>query len=283
MSSENLIEGTFLRVSLEDDKYYYCTDSDNYIEIGKDRIFAHYPMEDGDFNVERIKKEGEQLYYYVDRGEETYYVMSWVDKDKGIIQCALNDYEKSYYIIKSKVKTIENKTCEPEKESRVFNDSSGRFEFKIEIAQYQDEKEQKYPFAAWIIITDKNTDKRQEIYYEANFLGNLEVFPYSSFNIEDFNFDGLVDFALLWDIGEYNAPKYVYYIQNKEGQFEEVSSFPLQHSFFVERIDVEKKILTTIVPYGEAQNKVTTYQFLPNGQWEISFEFKDVEEETNHE
>ncbi|WP_353150184.1 hypothetical protein [Chryseobacterium sp.] len=115
----------------------------------------------------------------------------------------------------------------------------------VEAGEYTNEKEQKYPISAWIIITDKKNKKSQEIHFEPNSWTTYSDLPCNSFFVKDFNFDGLEDFTIVWDQGGNAGKLYEYYFQDKNGIFSTIDSFPLQHGMLAEDIDVTNKTIIT--------------------------------------
>ncbi|MDR3025164.1 XAC2610-related protein [Chryseobacterium sp.] len=264
--------GKWLLINKENSKYYYCTDADRFITISKNKIYDHTPMEDSDFNIDHIKNKGNQTYLYIDKQESSYYILSWIDEAKGIISCKLNEYDTNLFIVEKKIKTIENKSCQPKNKSCVFNDVSGRYKFSFEAGEYRNDKEQKYPISAWIIITDKKNKKPQEIHFEPNSWANYSDLPCEKFIIKDFNFDGLEDFAVVWDNGGSSGELYEYYLQDKNGIFLPRDSFPLQHGMLAEDINTVNKTLTTQSIIGCCHYNLNTYKLNSTGNWETSSE-----------
>ena len=160
--NHNLLEGKWLAIKKNNNDYYYCTDSDKFIEINKNKIYDYTPVENSNFDIDHIKNIGNKTYLYLDKNEASYYTLSWIDKGKGIISCKLNDYDSNLFIAETKIKTIENKSCESKGQSCALSDSSNKYQFTLEGREYTNEKDQTYPISAWIIIKNQKTKKEQE-------------------------------------------------------------------------------------------------------------------------
>ena len=94
--------------------------------------------------------------------------------------------------------------------------------------------------------------------------------PCDSFTVEDFNFDGLEDFAFVWDEGGNAGKLYEYYFQDKNGNFSPLDSFPLQHAMLAEDINVANKTITTKSVVGCCHFNVNTYKLNLNKNWETT-------------
>lgn len=157
-----------------------------------------------------------------------------------------------------------------------FNNLSSKYKFAVEACEYTNEKEQKYPISAWIIITDKKSAKSQEIHFEPNSWSTYADLPCSSFFVRDFNFDGLEDFAIVWDEGGNVGKLYEYYFQDKNGSFSPTNSFPLQHGMLAENVDVTKKTITSQSVVGCCHMNINKYKLNSNGNWDTSSEQQEL-------
>ncbi|WP_270421593.1 XAC2610-related protein [Chryseobacterium indologenes] len=152
---------------------------------------------------------------------------------------------------------------------------SDKYKFVLEVGEYKNEKEQTYPISAWVIATNKKSGKSQEIHFEPNSWAAYSSLPCNSFFVKDFNFDGLEDFAIVWDQG--GAEKlYEYYFQDEKGNFTPVESFPLQHGMLAENIDTTNKTITTQSIVGCCHINLNKYKLNTNGTWETSSEQRKV-------
>ena len=266
--TENSYSGKWFLVNKKNDIYYYCIDSDRFLEISKNKILDHTPMEDSNFNIDHFKTKGNSTYFYINKNESSYYNLKWIDKNKGILSYQLNSYEPSLFINEKQLKTIENRMCKPKTKSCDFTDHSNKFKFTLEAAEYSNEKLQKNPISAWIIIINKTNSKSQEIHYEPNSWATYSDLPCNSFTIKDFNFDGLEDFAIVWDEGGNGGKLYEYYFQNENGNFYTLDSFPLQHGLLAEDFDFKNKTITTESPVGCCNINVNTYKLNSDKTWE---------------
>ncbi|ROI03571.1 MULTISPECIES: hypothetical protein [unclassified Chryseobacterium] len=59
----NSYAGKWFPINKEGNKYYYCTDTDRFFEINKNKIYEHTPMEDSNFNIEHTKSKGNQTFF----------------------------------------------------------------------------------------------------------------------------------------------------------------------------------------------------------------------------
>lgn len=266
---ENMYLGKWLAINKEG-SYYYCTDSDKSIEISKNKIYDHTPVEDSNFSIDHVKSIKNQTYLYLDNQESSYYILKWVDKEKGIISIKLNNYDANLFIIDNKIKSIENKSCQPKSKLCEFKDAHNNYKFQLEPGEYTNEKEQKYPISAWILITNNKNKNSQEIYFEPNSWAMYPNLPCSDFIINDFNFDGLVDFAIVWDNGGNSGKLYEYYFQDKDGKFSPDDAFPLQHGMLAEDINTSKKTITTKSIVGCCNYNINQYTLKNDGKWETS-------------
>jgi len=270
-----LYKGKWHLINKENNEYYYCTDGDRFFEINNDKIYDHTPMEDTTFSIDHTKEKGDKTFLYGNKNESSYYIISWVDKNKGIISSQFNTYEPNLFIIEKKITSIENKTCQPDAKSCEFKNLSNKYKFILEAAEYKNEKEQKYPTSAWIIITNKKNGKLQEIHYEPNSWTTYSDLPCNNFFVKDFNFDGLEDFAIVWDQGGVEK-LYEYYLQDKNGNFSTVETFPLQHGILAENIDVANKTITTQSIIGCCHININKYKLNSSTTWDISSEQQEL-------
>jgi hypothetical protein len=167
----------------------------------------------------------------------------------------------------------------------VLNNLLTKFNLKIEGVKFEDEEEKELPIEAKITVTQKiDPSKKQEIIFTpSSWFGRLNI-PcknISYFNkkgnlnengmyddksknhdlvVADYNFDGLEDFAYLWDVGSNVGSLFSYFIQNKDGKFVIDKSFPLQEGSIPDKIDVTNRTLTV----GS-----TIFQLDKNNKWKI--------------
>ncbi|WNI36536.1 XAC2610-related protein [Chryseobacterium sp. SG20098] len=269
--ASDLYNSKWYLINKENNEYYYCTNGDQFFEINKDKIYDHTPMEDTTFSIDHKKEKGDKIFLYGDKKESFYYMIRWVDKNKGIISFQLNTYESNLFIIEKKLTSIKNKTCQPSTKSCEFKNLSNKYKFILEAEEYKNEKEQKYPTSAWIIVTNKKNGKSQEIHYEPNSWTSYQDLPCTNFFVKDFNFDGLEDFAIVWDQGGVEK-LYEYYLQDKNGNFSALASFPLQHGILAENIDLVNKTITTQSIIGCCHININKYKLNSNTTWESSSE-----------
>ncbi|SHM54696.1 XAC2610-related protein [Chryseobacterium polytrichastri] len=276
-SHETPFLGKWQSIRKNDKKYYLCTDDDNFLTVNKNNISNHTPMEDSKFHIHHTKKIGERIYLYFDKEESNHYIFSWVDKVKGIASWKLNNYDANLFINEKQIKAVENKKCESNEMSCKLNDLSTKFNFKIEASDYSDEKNKKYPITAWIIIINKNKDsKPQEIHFEPNSWSTYSNLPCDNFIVKDYNFDGLEDFAFVWDSGSSAGKLYEYYFQDKNEKFNLADSFPLQHGLLAKELSIEEKTIKISNSVGCCSLNISTFKLKSDGIWETFTEQKKI-------
>lgn len=268
--SGNLYLGKWVSINKDNNKYYYCTDNDRFFEINKNKIYDHTPMEDSNFTIDHTETIGNKTYLYFDKQKSNYYILNWIDKNNGIISFQFNNYEPSLFISEKNIKNIDNKTCESNDKTCEFNNISNNYKYVVEAAEFTNEKENKYPTSAWITITNKKNNKIQDIHYEPNSWAIYRDLPCNDFIIKDYNFDGLEDFAFVWDSGGNGGKLYEYYLQDINGNFSLNDTFPLQHSVLPIEIDNKNKIITTSNPVGCCNINIKTYKLNNYGNWETT-------------
>lgn len=271
-TDNNSYIGKWLPIDKNNEKYYYCTDSNKFIEVGKNTIYDHTPMENSNFSINHVRNEGNETYLYLDKQESSYYILNWIDREQGIISCKLNDYDTNLFIIEKKLNTIENKSCQQKSKSCNISDVFNKYKFILEAGEYRNDKEQKYPVSAWITVTNLKNKKSQEIYFEPNSWSVYSDLPCNDLIIKDFNFDGLEDFAFVWDNGGSSGKLYEYYFQDKNGNFSPADSFPLQHGILAEDISKANKTITVQSIVGCCHINLNQYKLNSNGRWETSSE-----------
>lgn len=272
-----LYNGKWLSINEEkNNEYYYCTDTEKFIQIDNNKIYYHTPMEGSHFTIDHIKNEVKQTYLFLDKKESSFYILSWLHKEKGIISCQLNNYEPDLFIAEKEVKTIKNKSCQSKNKSCIFNDPSGKYMFILEAGEFINEKEKQYPVSAWIIIKDRKGKTLQEIHFEPNSWATMIDLPCKKFVIRDFNFDGLIDFALLWDTGGNAGELYEYYFQDKNRIFTPAETFPLQHGMLAENINIPAKTISVQNSIACCHYNLTIYKLKSNESWEVSSEQRQL-------
>ncbi len=106
-------------------------------------------------------------------------------------------------------------------------------------------------------------------YYENNTKIQEGVENYHDFIIDDFNFDNLEDFAILYDYGGNAGPIYSYYFKNCKGKFELVKDFPLNQDSFPKNVDTANRTLTTIRPFDCCKIETNIFHLKKNKSWEL--------------
>ncbi|MDM1346658.1 hypothetical protein HX017_15815 [Myroides marinus] len=268
----------FIEIVKEDGKYYYCTEGVETIEI-EETIIKNYSLGEEDKSIiYNSKVLGNNTYFYLNDNNTSYYILRWENKEMGIVEVRLNDRESQFFINKDKLNNIPHKTCAPPKEFCLYSDENKEFEFKVQVNQYRDNIKQLIPQTLSINITKNSTQEQQEIIYEYEDRYVFGKFSCESFEVNDYNFDGLADFAVMWDGGGNGGSLYEYYFQDKySGQFVKDEDFPLQQRTLVTEIDKKNKTLMTLHPSGALYVSKGLLKHLEDGSWEVSYELIDAD------
>lgn len=115
-------------------------------------------------------------------------------------------------------------------------------------------------------ITKVNTDKKAVDNHFGDFV------------INDFNFDGLEDFAVISNLGGNGGPEYYFYLQNEKGLFEKSVYLSKEVMYFPIKVNPKDKTLMTSVHANAYQHCQTTYKYSPKAEkWkQISQRFVGV-------
>lgn len=286
--------GTWLFVEKrQNNEFRYCTDISKSIIATNSAIHAETPMEDSDFKIDHIKEKDGITYIYLDKKELSSYKFKWIDKENGISEWTLDNYQTDIYVSKLKLNKIKKSKCEQEETIKGFvceiSNLSSKFNFKIVGTDFENKEKNLNPLIAKILIAPKRDPSLiQEVRFEpsswvlfsdvpCNAISyfkkeksiNESIENHHDFIVADYNFDGLEDFAYIWDIGGNGGALFSYFFQNNKGEFSESDSFPLQNGLFPSEINIERKTLTTVSPVGCCKMNKMTYQ-LKNNKWELT-------------
>lgn len=124
----------------------------------------------------------------------------------------------------------------------------------------------------WNGMDESNQVSRINYFNNSNIKEGIEDFH--DFIIADFNFDKLEDFAILYDIGGNSGPLYSYFFQDKNGEFKEEKTFPLNEGPFPKEIDDKNKILLIKTIIGCCKVETTSFQ-LKNNSWTLLMKHED--------
>lgn len=295
IKKEKTYIGTWLYVEKKNNQYIYCSDVSKSITVSNTSIQDHTPMEDSDYKIDHIKEKGEIIYLYLDKSEHSYYTFKWISKEKGIAKWILDNYGGDIYVNKENLKEVKKENCEKDETFKGFvceiNNLSTKFNFKVSGTDFEDKENNLNPLIAKITITRMSKpSKIQEIRFEPNSWTMLSNIPcnaisyfkkeknikesidnHHNFIIADFNFDGLEDFAYIWDVGGNGGALFEYFFQNKDGEFMEDKDFPLQDGLFPSEINPIKKTLTISGPVGCCKINKMTYELKENNEWKLIF------------
>ncbi|AYY83502.1 XAC2610-related protein [Chryseobacterium indologenes] len=140
--------------------------------------------------------------------------------------------------------------------------------FKIEIIKNSKNFQNiTYNPSAWPVIKDSLALTRAN-YFANDTIINDGVEHFHDFIIADFNFDGLEDFAILYDFGGNGGPSYSYFFQNEKGEFLSNKEFPLNEGPFPKIINKADKTLVIKRPKGCCKTNTTVFQLQKNN-WKI--------------
>ena len=253
---------------------------------GEDKFYLAADGENGYFSsIFKLLKDRKEKYISTDKktiffkSSKLYFKKKDLKNAWGVVYSRNNKlfFSNTIDYISSLSENLNNKTinnCEIDKISDKFS---------FQITQYD-----KVPIKEKILINieNKKTLRTQKIVYNFNSILS-EVIPCSSFSyfknkvkinegaeifhsfiIIDLNFDGLEDFAYLWDSGGNGGPSFKYFFQNENEEFFEDNNFPIQKSYFPAEINTKEKTITLISPIGCCKTSKIVYQ-IQNSQWKI--------------
>ncbi|MBV6878682.1 hypothetical protein NG800_002220 [Epilithonimonas ginsengisoli] len=118
-------------------------------------------------------------------------------------------------------------------------------------------------------VAEEPFEVSQISYFQNNTPIKEGVENFHDFIIGDYNFDGLEDFAILYDSGGNGGPSYAYYFQNNNEEFYLDQDFLLNQGSFPKKIDHINHTLTTIVPVGCCKTSTTIFQLDKNNGWNV--------------
>lgn len=270
-NSKEYIGEWFFVDKKDNGEYFYCDDISKSIRVNDDSIVDHTTMEDSNFKIDHIKKKNDIIFLYLNKEESSFYKFQWISKEQGISKWTFGAYDGTYYIIKKNLGTIKKILCDQENEKSEceLKGLSSKFNFTIKGLEFEDEKEKKKPVSVLITITDKqNLSQIQEIRFEPYSWVLFDDIPCEAFTVKDFNFDGLDDFAFIWDNGGDSGPVFSYFFQNNKGEFIEDLNFPLNHSFLPKELNKKDKTLTISGAFGCCKIFKTVFQ-LKTDKWVV--------------
>jgi hypothetical protein len=254
---------------------------------GEDEFYLAADGENGySSSIFKLLKERKEKYINTDKKiiffkeSGLYFNKKTINNAWGVIK-----YKDKKYSFKSSIEYIA---------SEVKN-SSGSGEIKCEINEISDKynfvirRDNENPVSEKVLIDieNKKTASHQQINYNFNSLLSNEI-PcnpisyfknvnkidegienFHSFIIGDFNFDGLEDFAYLWDSGGNGGPSYTYFFQNGNDEFIEAKDFPIQEGYFPKEINAKDKTLTLSGPVGCCKIGIAVYQLKKENKWKM--------------
>lgn len=123
-----------------------------------------------------------------------------------------------------------------------------------------------------------NTINQNINYFDNSIKFKEGIENYHSFILDDFNFDGLEDFAIINYEGSNAGPQYAYFLQTPNKQFLNDNYLTSEVRFFPTEINKENKTLTISHPVGCCKNSTYTIQLQNNQIWkEIFSEITDMQ------
>jgi hypothetical protein len=81
--------GTWMEVKKTGSAYQRvdCGYAGDILRITNDSVYHKSIMEDSDFKIDHIKQEDDQATFYADQKEQSYYKLSWIDEQRGLVTC----------------------------------------------------------------------------------------------------------------------------------------------------------------------------------------------------
>lgn len=283
---------------------FVCDDNQRKITIDSHNSISLILYEKNSYPITKIvkTKSGYELNF---KNVSWKYKFKWIDKDKGIAKWeylfnGVIDKNFSYYTVlkaNSNFSYIEKADCKKEliDDSKNydlysnFNNLSDKFNYIITGINVGDDD-----YEIKINVINKNNSQTEIVEFTPNLLNknfkfiaksylfetkiNENIENPNNFIISDYNFDGLEDFAILFDIGGNSGPLYSYFLQNRDGTFTEDEKFPLYQSVFPVTIDKNSKSLITETANGCCKIKTIVYQLSIKG-WNVTSSEKVIENE----
>lgn len=125
-----------------------------------------------------------------------------------------------------------------------------------------------------------NTLNQNVNYFESSAKIKEGIENYHSFIIDDFNFDGLEDFAIINYEGSNAGPQYAYFLQTPNKQFINDDFLTSEMRFFPTEINKENETLTISHPVGCCKISTNIIQLQNNQSWkEIFSEITEISSE----
>lgn len=293
--------GTWLFLEKKNNEYIYCTDASKSITVNKTSIIDHTPMEDSEYKIDHIAQKNNFIYIYLDKKETSFYRFKWINIEKGIAKWILNNYDGDVYINKLHLNNVKKEKCEEEDKPKgmqcEIKNISKIYDFKISGTDFENKDKNTNPLIAeisiikkseptkiqkirfepssWVMFSDVPCNAISYFKSEKNIKENIE--SHHNFIISDYNFDGLEDFAYVWDNGGNGGFLYSFYFQNSKGEFFEATDFPMQNGPFPSEINTNKKTISISGPIGCCKINTTIYLLDKNNKWKmISTKQEDI-------
>jgi hypothetical protein len=293
--------GTWLFLEKRNNEYVYCTDVSKSITVNKTSIIDHTPMEDSEFRIDHLMQKDNLIYIYLDKKETSFYRFKWINKEKGIAKWILDNYDGDAYINKLHLNNVKKAKCEEEDKPKglqcKIKNLSKIYDFKISGTDFENKDKNTNPLIAeisiiqksdptkiqkirfepssWVMFTDVPCDAISYFKNEKNIKESID--NHHNFIIADYNFDGLEDFAYIWDTGGNGGALYSFYFQDNKGDFLEAEDFPMQNGPFPTELNTISKTITISGPIGCCKINKTVYQLGKNNKWKmISTKQEDI-------
>jgi len=267
--------GELYSLQKKDNNFSYCKESVRKLVISSNEIKDISAFEQFVFKIDHKKEEGKIKFFFNSKTEKDYYSIEMVDRKNKIYKVKLNQNPETYFINKDNITSIKQINCEPKDQAYQLKNLSKVFDFNLEASEYESEKEKEYPTAIWITINKKDNQKwEKEIRFEPVSWSMFKNIPNKYFIVNDFNFDGLEDFAIVTNFGK--EALYSYFLQDKKEDFIEDEKFPLQGKAFPFDINRNSKTIILKSTVGCCKINTLSYHLNDNGKWDEKSIQEDV-------
>lgn len=164
--------GTWLFVEKrQNNEFTYCSDISKSIIATNSAIHDKTPMEDSDFTIDHVKEKDGITYLYLDKNELSSYRFKWIDRERGISEWTLDNYQADIYVNQLKLNKVKKSECEQEETIKgvvcEISNLSSKFNFKVIGTDFENKEKNLNPLIAKIIIVQKSDPSlTQEIRFE---------------------------------------------------------------------------------------------------------------------
>jgi len=188
--------------------------------------------------------------------------------------------------------TSSNYNFDSNEKCYIFTDLSYSYNYEIKMTELSNDSTESETKRIEIIVRHKNSNilvdslniQSEELLLEVladsntvrSFITNkntsfeIQDNHYGDVIIEDFNFDNLEDIAVINESGSYSGPRYLFFIQTKEGKFIIDTFLSTKVQFYPSKIIRNKRKLITDAVTGTCTISRRTYQYnSKTSQWKL--------------